>query len=257
MPPKPHFLLLLVLFFFGFHCYAQNDLLDYVVKDNDTLYGAIRANGTNKRLWFYQRIKRDNGSTFIKEEKLKKKNIKTFRRNGKVYHYRDKDYQTKIPVIPTYIVTTEGDTIYGEINTTLFMNKKYLLDDEENKYPVNPELVPSYSVDNKIYRLVDGSYSRLILEGPVSLYYFYQANTGGGMTMDFKADLSGVYIKKEREFQRVYNSGFLLVTRELFGDNLELMERIENKEFTYENIYLVTKIYNRYLENRGASFQLN
>ena len=75
MPPKPHFLLLLVLFFFGFHCYAQNDLLDYVVKDNDTLYGAIRANGTNKRLWFYQRIKRDNGSTFIKEEKLKKKNL--------------------------------------------------------------------------------------------------------------------------------------------------------------------------------------
>lgn len=256
MLPKSPLILFLGFCFFHFQSVAQNDLLDYIVKGNDTLYGAIRANGTNNRLWFYQKVSRDNGNTVVKEEKIKKKKIKTFRKNGKIFHLRDGEYQTLIPVLPTYVVTKAGDTIFGEINSTFFMNKKFLLDRDGKKHPIKPELVSSYSLDNKIYKLVDGSYSRLILEGPVSLYYFNQATQSAGLSMDFQADLSGVYLEKGNEYQRVYNSGFLLVTEAFFGDNLDLMKRIEDKEFTYENIYLVTKIYNRYLENREAASKM-
>lgn len=247
------FLLLLGFFFFSLQSYSQKDILDYIVKDKDTFYGAIRTNGTQNRLWFYHRVTGEDGKSFIKEEKISKKKIRTFRRNGKIFHYREGEYQTLVRVIPDYIVTKENDTVYGEIKTSFFMQKRFLLDKKGEKHPIKSDVVSAYSVDNKVYKLINGSFSRLILEGPVSLYYFIQGNTGTGLEMSFNADLSGVYIHKGEEFQRVFNSGFYPVTEALFGDNLELMKRIEEREFTIDNIYLVTQIYNRYLEEKKAS----
>lgn len=248
-------LLLSGFFFISLISYSQIDILDYVVKDSDTLYGTIRANGTQNRLWFYQRVNKPNGKSYIQESRISKKKIKTLRRNGKIYRYLDGDYQATEPIITNYIITTKGDTITGEVKTSRLFRKKQLVDTNGIEHPITTDVVYEYSENNRIYRFINGSFSRLILEGPVSLYYFYQTgvNSGGGFGMDFQADLSGVYIQKGEEFQRIYNSGFLLVTRELFGDNLDLLERIEQREFAIENIYLVTQIYNRYIENTNIS----
>lgn len=234
-----------------FQAHSQNDILDFIVKDNDTLYGTLRFNGT-KKMWFYQRVNLENGKSEIKEQKLSKK-IKTIRKDGKIYHLRDGRYQTKMPVYPDYIVTPENDTIFGTIKSPKFFGKRHLLDRNGEKFFIKPELVKAFRIDNSTYRYLEenpegnvaqkGEYFKIILDGEVSLYDFSRSRSGW-------ADFSGIYVKKGEEFQRVYNAGFLLVTKELFGDHEELMKRIEEREFTVDNIYLVTQIYNRFLQNQ-------
>ena len=231
--------------------YSQNDILDFIVKGNDTLYGTLRFNGTNK-LWFYQKVTLENGESKITEEKLKK-DIRTIRKNGKVYILKDKRYQTKTLILSDYVVTTGNDTIPGEVISPKLFGKSYLLDVNGNKHILKPEFVISYRMDNSVYRYLEenperriaqkGGYFKLILDGPISLYQF----SGSG---DGWADFSGIYIRKGEEFQRVYNSGFLRVTEAMFGDDEELMKRIEEREFAVDNIFLVTQIYNRYLINK-------
>lgn len=250
MLPHKRFVLFGLLLI-SLQAYSQKDILDFIVKDNDTLYGTLRFNGTNK-LWFYQKVTFENGESEITEEKLKK-DIKTIRKDGKVYILKDKRYQTRTPILSDYVVTTGNDTIPGKIVSPKLFGKSYLLDGNGNKHVLKPEFVISYRRNNTVYSYLEenperriaqkGGYFKLILDGPLSLYQF--SGSGQGW-----ADFSGIYIRKGEEFQRVYNTGFLRVTEAMFGDDKELIKRIEEREFAVDNIYLVTQIYNRYLSNK-------
>lgn len=252
MPSKNQLLLLAVIFCIPFFSYSQQDLLDFIVKVKDTIYGTIRSNGTNNRLWFYHRVTKGNGKSAIRERKISKKKIKVFRKNGKIYELKDGDYYTVVPKIPDHLVTTNGDSIFGEFKKNILL-KEFLLGSNGIKHSLSSDSVISYSKNNETYKYVNKHLGRVILEGPVSLYYVYDAHPGVNR-MDFKADFSGVYIKKGEEFQRVYRSGFYPVTQALFGDNEVLMKRIKEREFDIENIYLVAQIYNRYLKENNITF---
>lgn len=256
MPPR---LLLLILsgFLFSNSGYSQDSVLDYMVKDGDTIYGALRSNGTNK-LWLYEKKVSESGKIRIEKQRLKGATV--FRKDGVVYYLKKKEdrkrsffkngngyqnYETFIPELRDYVVTAEEDTIYGKITS---YNGRIIRfrDVQDQKLRLKEDNIPALRYNSRIYRLKekqlagygdDKDYHLLVLvEGEVNLYAHHY---GDG----FKSQRF-YYLEKGDNLVKIPNTDYGHIMEDMFADAPKLIERLQAGEFTPENMFLVVKLYN-------------
>lgn len=169
-----------------------------------------------------------------------------------------------------YIVTLNNDTIHGKVKNrnnfsscknVIFMNDK----GQEKKY--KPKQISAYTINNTIYRsykfkgilLMERSFLKLIEEGEkLSLFIHYTQTTtssGGGAghpgavptgRATSTQTVETYYLKKngEAEFTRVKPLMFAKQMSTYFNDNIELSEKILNKEYRQHDIIEIVRIYN-------------
>ena len=87
---------------------------------------------------------------------------------------------------------------------------------------------------------------RLLLDGYTKLYDYrlkgYAPNTHADKSTHY-------FIEKNGVLKYVNRSRFIRISSQLFEDHTDLVERLRNREFRYENIYLLVKEYNDWKQN--------
>lgn len=249
---------LLVFFFINSAAvYSQDSILDLMVKEGDTLYGAIRSNGTNK-LWLYEKKLTKDGKVNMERHSVKGATV--FRKDGELYYLKNKedrkksffsggsifnDYEVFIPALRDYVVTIEKDTIYGKINSyngriIRFRNQ------QDRKLKLKEDRIPALRYNSRIYRLKEKQLAgygdekdfhlMVLVEGEVNLYAHHYGD--GFKTRRF------YYIEKGEQIVKIPASDYGHIMEDMFADDPNLLERLRAKEFTPENMVLVVKLYN-------------
>ncbi|WP_029036463.1 hypothetical protein [Salinimicrobium xinjiangense] len=252
-----NFLLLLPVFLILNSVYSQKSLLDYMVKDGDTIFGAIRSNGT-KKLWLYEKIVSDNEKISYQKHRLKGATV--FRKDGEVYYLKKnvnqkrsifkskgwyKNYNTFTPDLQDYVVTAKYDTIYGKISG--YNGRRLRFRDQQNEeIKFKEDDIPALRYNSRIYRFKEKQltgygddkdyYLMLLVEGKVNLYAHHYGD--GFKTRRF------YYIEKGDKLVKVPTSGYGHILEEMFADAPQLIERLRAREFTPDNMVLIVKLYN-------------
>ena len=262
--------------------YSQEQFLDYIVKQNsDTVYGTFR-NYTKNKIYFYEKNINPE-SSWIKFRKHNLKKVTSFRLNDKIYTYKEpkhtdgiyatseKDTNTdqwlkssignfihKEEKLPDYVVTIQNDTIYGKIHNP-FLGKLYLSGKNDLIVKIDKDSIQTYRVNNEIFyykekekvSLLDnkGDYLKLLVDDRIQLFEYKKTNNlhnnqAGANTRTKKIFY---FIQTNKKLALVDNFLYKKSLKRLFGDNSELISKIEKDEYTLDNIYLIIKYYNEHL----------
>ncbi len=239
---------------------------------NDTIYGTIR-DGLGDKILFQKNPTFKKGGVKYYSHKLKK--LKSLCLNDQLYIYQPnnedgiyaepikydtdttkfivekiKDFVNIKPRLKDYVITNANDTIYGEVKNPFF-SKKYLVDANKLKYKIDKENIKEYRYYNNKYQFYEkkkvdifdnrNAYLKLLYNGKTKLYE-YQQNADNR-----HQDLNGenyyfVLLNSELHLIRMIN--YKEKFKEIFFDNPELISKINDEEYTLENIYLIVKFYN-------------
>lgn len=251
---------IILLLFISNNFYSQENYLDFIVtQTNDTIYGTIRNNF--KKLVFIKNNEKGN------EKEIMLKNVITFRYNDQIfknskynslYEQTNKSYHkitTKkgkfINIVDRkqdYIITKRNDTIYGFIQGE--GNLKFI-DKSNNTYRLSN--VNEYRFNNEIYRLKKkrrtgnsdkkNDFLRLVYNGEkaklyeIKVYKPFYENLGHDYFY---------YVEKDNETELILinKSRFYKIINRIFNDNSELLEKVNKRIYTQENLYLIVKYYN-------------
>jgi hypothetical protein len=268
------------IFFAAFCCSAnaQNRFLDYFVdQKNDTIYGTIR----NGVLFSEMYIKNPNpdidGIAFYVKNI---ENAAVIRYNDKLFYpipksksadaiydereiidttiviIRARDFQNVSPKLPDYIVTNASDTLFGIIRRPILA--KMYLERRAKKFKIDIKTVAAYRYENKIFRRTENAipsifgskttFLELLQTGQTNLYAYREDSDGNadavGSTYLKSLIFTAYFVEKNGEIipiPRFPNSEKL---NELFGDKQQIIEKIKDKTYTMESIYLIVKYYN-------------
>jgi hypothetical protein len=267
-------LILVSLLFNAFFSYSQNECLDYIVtKNNDTIYGTIRANFSDFVLFEKMTKYRKGG---IKSISHKLKRIKSIRCNDKIYHYKKRDtsdgiydisskdtvkqdtiIETKInknfisieEKLKDYIITIESDTLYGLINQPL-IGKPYFLRENNVRIKIEKDNVLEYRFNNSIFNYIkipnkillgnEKEFLRLIFSGKIKIYALVTNDNSN----NFPLGNLNFFIIKNGEINHIHSLNYKKKLSEILIENQELVNKINDNEYTLENIYLIGKYYN-------------
>ncbi|WP_189604323.1 hypothetical protein [Salinimicrobium marinum] len=274
-------LLILIFLLFG-KSYSQEQFLDYIVKQNsDTIYGTFR-NYTKNKLYFYEKIQNPK-SSWIKFRKHNLKKVTSFKLNDKIYTYKEpkhtdgiyatseKDTNTdqwlkssignfihKEEKLSDYVVTIQKDTIYGEIHNPL-LGKLYLSGKNDRIVKINNDSIQAYRMNNEIFyykekervNLFDnkGDYLKLLVDDRIQLFEYEKKNNHHNNPAGANIRTKKIYyfIQTDEELVLIDNFLYKKSLRRLFSENSELISKIEEDEYTLDNIYFIIKYYNEHL----------
>jgi hypothetical protein len=273
-------LLLLFLIFTSVYSYSQNESLDYMVtKNNDTIYGTIRI-GSNGFVLFEKKANFKKGG--LKSISHKFKRSKSLRYNDKIYTYQKRDnsdgiYDTTSKeenkqdnVIETkftkdyiniedkltdYVITTKSDTLFGTINKPL-IGKLYLVTENNAKIKIEKNEVLEYRFNNTIYNYIkipskiflidENDYLRLVTSGKIKIYKLITNSEliTNSDSKNFPLGALNYFIIKDNEISHIHSLNYKKKLSEILIENQELVDKINENEYTLENIYLIGKYYN-------------
>jgi hypothetical protein len=267
-------ILLLILILNFFNANSQNKYFDYLVtNNNDTIYGTIQTDGLNKLV-----LREKNNSDIsngIKYYSHRIQKSKLFRYNDEIYYYekpvnldpiyenaikRDSNYQYKsidnhtykTLKLSDYLITNNNDTIYGKITEPIF-GKPHLVNKFNEKYKIDIKNIKSYRMQNNSYfnfSHIKNKYEflKLLVNGNIKLFYDENYNKSYGFGVNSQSvgiSKSGAfYLQTDRSFFQVSIIKFKKQMRELFPENKNFIDKIENEEFTYENLILIVNYVN-------------
>ncbi|AOW19333.1 hypothetical protein [Urechidicola croceus] len=265
-------ILLLILILSFIKANSQNKFYDYIItQSNDTIYGTIQTEINNLIL----REKNKSDSSKVKYYRHLVKKSVSFKYNNDIFFYdetNDSDpiYENKIVKdtnfyykaignfinkslkLKDYIITFNKDTIYGKIINPIF-GKPYLVDNLKTKYKIDIEKVKSYRIKNKIYFNFYHTKSKhkfleLLVDGNSKLFFDKNNKKSYGLAINGPMagfTISGAfYIQKGNNFVKIKIIKFKKQMVELFSENKDLINKIKNEEYTYENLPLIIKFFN-------------
>lgn len=228
---------------------AQNEFLDYAITtSNDTVYGLIKK----KQLHFIKKSNAMLSSINLNDVKSIRKDDVVYFKTLKPKKYSKtylKDFISEKKTLQDYIVTTNNDSIYGDIKNPLF-GSKYIKGKNNIRVNISKRDALSYRYKNQAYDLkkLDTSivyveksvFLKQIIKGKVSLYtYKVLKNDVGSIN-----PTTFYIIEKKEKLYLISNSNYKQQLVDLFIDNNELVELIDNDFYTLGNIYLIVKMYN-------------
>ena len=162
------------------------------------------------------------------------------------------DYVNKSPKLDDYIVLFNNDTIYGKIEKPL-IGKPFLISDSSREYKIDIKKVKSYRMRNYYYFNLSHikkkyKFLELLMNGETKLFYDKNYNKTFGLGINGPigtVSISGAfYIVKEDKFTKVSVIKYKKQLYELFSENQDLVQKIRDDEFTYENLVLIVKYFN-------------
>jgi hypothetical protein len=170
--------------------------------------------------------------------------------------YRIGDYVHKISRKNDYIINNNNDTIFGNINKPLFA--KLALENLNEKIKIDKDEVISYRYENDIFKLkykprVDlfdkkKAYLRLLIDGKIKLYDYnykpYKTVDDKGKRNNSFYEMEYYFIEKNGEVIFINPIMFSKKVREIFFDNDDIISKLNNKYFVYEDLYAIVKLYN-------------
>lgn len=265
---------LLLLLLVNKNSYSQNEYLDYLVtKNDDTIYGTIRSSLTDFVL-FEKKSKYKKGGLKSISHKLKR--AKTIRSNDKIYKYQkrvnsdgiydstSKDVKKQENIIETkftkdyinieeklmdYVITIESDTLYGIINQPL-LGKPYIITENDSKIKIEKDEIIEYRFNNTIYNYIkipnkiflidENDYLKQISIGKVKIYQLLS----NSYSNNFPIGNLNYFILKDDEMFHIHSLNYKKKLSEILIENQELVDKINDNEYTLENMYLIGKYYN-------------
>lgn len=272
--------LLIILLIYSSIIYSQNQFNDFLVThNNDTIYGQIRIYES----FLKPRLIDVKGNKHF----INKRKYKTVSYNDKVYNLRTVKiksvFSNKIdvknnaissdsienlnvrPVFPIkrelfinksiigadYIINNKNDTLYGIIESPKYLGKYTLITNSGNKYIIDTKQVQSFRFkgnrycQKKVYSVGIGKrkdrFVKIILEGKVNLYGFFAKALEYGDIL--------YYVEKNENLKYVRKDRFIRTMIVVLEDNDDLVKRLKNREFSYDNIYQLIKEYNETSSN--------
>lgn len=267
-------LILILLIISSFSSYSQNEYLDYIVtKKNDTIYGTMRRNLSDFVL-FEKKPKFKKGGLKSISHNLNR--MKTIRYNDKIYNFKKRDnsdgiyesssindtiskntIETKLnknyinieEKSTDYIITLESDTLYGIISKPL-IGKPYILTEKNAKIKIEKSKVLEYRFNNAVYNYIEipnkllivneNDYLRLISNGKIKIYQLITNDSSN----NFPLGNLNYFIIKDDEISHIHSLNYKKKLSEILIENQELVNKINENEYTLENMYLIGKFYN-------------
>lgn len=267
-------LILILLIISSFSSYSQNEYLDYIVtKKNDTIYGTMRRNLSDFIL-FEKKPKFKKGGLKSISHNLNR--MKTIRYNDKIYNFKKRDnsdgiyesssindtiskntIETKLnknyinieEKLTDYIITTESDTIYGIINQPL-IGKPYMISKNNAKIKIEKNDILEYRFNNSIYNYIkifnkilfvdENDFLRRLTNGKIKIYQLIINSNSN----NFSSENFNYFIIKDDEISHIHSLNYKKKLSEILIDNQELIDKINENEYTIENMYLIGKYYN-------------
>ena len=199
----------------------------------------------------------------------------------------DGDELERGSIWPGYIITNEGDTVWGHLlNINLWMNQNMTFyysdpDNRETRIRYRPKEIKAYQVGNRYYESVKFpfpygnhpvSFVQRRIDGPIRCYvWYYNMEKGRLMSSDFNLnDLAKVIlfeekdlatscygVKEDGEFTELTSFKFLVKFAKNMSDYVkddpELARKILDKEQGYLGIPRdIERIIREYNQNKGA-----
>lgn len=271
----------IIIFLFllsSIYCHSQKKYLDFIVnKKNDTIYGTFKE-GINGKILYEKNSNLKKGG--IKYYSHNLKNLKSLSLNDELYIYekpnnedgiysktikksndttkyvlkRIKDFLHTEIRLKDYVLTNTNDTIYGEIKNPFF-GKSYLLENK-NTIKIEKETIEEYRNLNNVYRYLEknkvdifdnrNAYLKLIFNGNIKLYEYEKlvANTNQNNSLITNEVKNYYFISKNNVLYLLREINYKKTLSEIFADNPILISKINEGEYTLENIYLIVKFYN-------------
>lgn len=257
---------------------AQHKYLDFIVNfKNDTIYGTFRSDAINGKVLFEKNPYPKKGGVKFYNHKLKK--IKLLRCNDELFTYdkpdqedgiyaetkvesktndkitsRINDFVNSKPKLIDYVVTKTNDTIYGEIKNRGFGILLYF-DQSKNKIFIKEENIKSYRYLNNVYTflekpkvdILDKKIAPLkcLINGKVKLFEYERFSINSNNNVITNQSKLYYYILKNNELLLLSELSYKKDLSQLFADNDLLVSKINNDEYSLDNIYLIVKFYNR------------
>jgi hypothetical protein len=252
---------IMMLLLFAPMAFAQKAFQDYIVsKTGDTVYGVIRA-AVMEDLALFETVIRDGKPTFF-EHTLR--GVKAIRRNDKVFYPRavaddpiyggesEKadastvltrfgKYVSRSPRLRDYVVTSAGDTVFGEI-------KGHTLIAGSGKFKLDPSRIKAYRTGNRVFELKENiragfvndrrAFVERLLDGKLALYKFTSV---GNASIHLDQPTDYYYIEKNGQLTAIDDWPAL---EALVADKPKLVEKIKSGEYGHDNLYLIVKYYN-------------
>jgi hypothetical protein len=271
----------IIIFLFllsSIYSHSQKKYLDFIVnKKNDTIYGTFKE-GINGKILYEKNSNLKKGG--IKYYSHNLKNLKSLSLNDELYIYekpnnedgiysktikksndttkyvlkRIKDFLHTEIRLKDYVLTNTNDTIYGEIKNPFF-GKSYLLENK-NTIKIEKETIEEYRYLNNVYRYLEknkvdifdnrNAYLKLIFNGNIKLYEYEKlvANTNQNNSLITNEVKNYYFISKNNVLDLLREINYKKILSEIFADNPILISKINEGEYTLENIYLIVKFYN-------------
>lgn len=276
---KVNQLIYLLFLLYSLNIHSQKKYLDYIITEkNDTIFGTLRNDIPSGKVLYEKNPNFKKGGIKYYSRKLKK--IKLIRFNDDIYVFKksgddgiyengnDNIYSDTSKVVTSlntdffnmksrlidYVVTINNDTIYGIIKNPAF-SKNYLIDKKNVKIKIEKDSIKEYRHLNNLYQYFEKekvnvfdsrkAFLKLILNGKVKLYQYeyHFANTNpNNQTIDQVEYY--YYILKDNELILLRNIWYKKTLSDLFSDMNQLISKINDDEYTLENIYLIVKYYN-------------
>lgn len=262
--------------------FSQNHFLDFAInQENDTIFGVIKDG-------FKEKSVLHEFNTNYKKDKIKFKShdlrkFKKIRYNDKIYKYdkivfEDGIYTTNLKNenskdsisirmgnfinfqkrLSDYVITINNDTIFGIIENPK-IGKMKLIDSDNQKVTIDNKTVKSYRFHNQIYEnrvkskvaINDNkeAFLKLIYNRKVKLYeYKFENQTHNTSNIKSPSNLF-YFIEKNDELVMINQLNYRKKLVNLFSDNTSLANKILNKEYDFENLYLIVKYYSESMNN--------
>jgi hypothetical protein len=272
-------IIFIIFISYSINSHSQKKYLDYITTEkNDTIFGTLRNDIIGGKVLFEKNPKFKRGGVKYYSRKLKK--VKTIRFNDDIYIYKNPSddgiyenpkeniYNDTLNVIKTlnanffniksrlidYVVTINNDTIYGVIENPTF-GKNYLINKNKVKIKIEKDTIKEYRYLNNVYQYFEKeninvfdsrkAYLKLLLNGKVKLfeYEYHFIQTGQNNVQINQVDYY-YYILKDNELILLRNIEYKKKLSDLFSDINHLISKINDDEYTLENIYLIVKYYN-------------
>ena len=196
----------------------------------------------NDKIYTYQ--KRDNSDgiydTTSKEENKQDNLIET---------KFNKDYINIEDKLIDYVITIKSDTLFGTINKPL-IGKLYLVTENNVKIKIEKNEVLEYRFNNSIYNYIkipnkiflidENDFLRLVSSGNIKIYKLIINSD----SKNFPLGALNYFIIKDNEISHIHSFNYKKKLSEILIENQELVDKINENEYTLENMYLIGKYYN-------------
>ncbi|VXB55425.1 hypothetical protein [Maribacter litoralis] len=256
--------------------YSQENYMDYAITNkNDTIYGLLRESGINNIVLYSKNQNPELDGIKFYSNNLK--GINEIRWNGKTYKYEapvyDGIYESNIhsqkkgfitqtigdfvnltPRLKDYVVI-KNDTIYGEISNPI-LGKLVLKSDRGNKYKIKVKDIKGYRFKNEVFirktkkrvELFDDkiSFLKSLLTGKTKLYE-YKVSKNKNLANDNNIFSQGIfyYIENNDGLTLIRHVNFKDKMRDLLANDKVMLEKLNNEEYRFENIYHIINYLNK------------
>ncbi len=265
--------IILSTIFFGSLCFAQ-DLPDTIItKDADTIICKITFKNDNNIFYDY-RPKKSIKSDYIEMASVAK--CTAFgneaaeiaaEKADDIIHLIDIDKSI-------YFITNDNDTIYNQTyhlneDTTVYNKIDFMKGGEsiicgiyyntqDNKTTYWPYQVKELTINENKYISFSASakdyssakdkatytFAKIIEEGNITFVEFWNTGSCNSASSNFKSKLNYALVNKD--LTSVINAkNFVSVARFYFKDNLTIKNKIVNKEYSFDDLKMITREYNK------------